>query len=255
MGKISKSRGGGLPPLEWLQRYSVDAVRYWAASSGLGKDSVISEEKVQAGARLVTKLWNAARFSERFIAGYSLPGEIPPMTPADRWIMARLQALVTQVSGLFGAYDYAVAKNELEGFFWHDLADNYLEMAKQRLYDPAGDRHEGARYCLYWALKTLAQMFAPILPFVTDEIYQGLFTAGGDFQSVHRSSWPQVDPRLIDESAVAQGEILSGSPRLYAGSKASGIWRWVRLWIGYNWAAPIPAWLKRCNLPAPTWPV
>jgi len=133
-GKISKSRGGGpVAPLALIKRYSADAVRYWAASTGFGKDAVINEEKVQAGARLVTKLWNVARFCERFIQTDPLPEAIPPLTPADHWILARLQALIKTVTGQFKDYDYAAAKNELEAFFWRDLADNYLEMAKQRL--------------------------------------------------------------------------------------------------------------------------
>ncbi len=211
MGKISKSRGGGpVAPMEWLERYSADAVRYWAASSGFGRDAVINEEKVQAGARLVTKLWNVARFSECFIETYTPTDKIPPLSPADAWIMARLQGLIAQVTTLLRGYDYVAARNELEGFFWHDLADNYLEMAKQRLYDPSNTRGEGARFCLYTTLLALVKMFTPILPFVTDEIYQGLFGGHEGFLSVHLSTWPQVDERLMDETAAAQGEILVG---------------------------------------------
>jgi valyl-tRNA synthetase len=134
MGKISKSRGGGpMPPLEMIELYSADAVRYWAASTGPGKDSVISEEKIQMGVKLVTKLWNVARFAERFLAGYRPPQAAPSLTLADRWILASTQRLVRRASGLFQQYEYAAAKSEIEGFFWRDLADNYLEMVKQRL--------------------------------------------------------------------------------------------------------------------------
>ena len=134
MGKISKSRGGGpMPPMEMIERYSADAVRYWAASTGPGKDAVISEEKIQMGAKLVTKLWNVARFSERFLEGYTpqAAGDLAgQFTPADRWILARLQQLIRRVTALFQDYDYAAAKSEVEIFFWRDLADNYLEMCK-----------------------------------------------------------------------------------------------------------------------------
>jgi valyl-tRNA synthetase len=207
-GKISKSRGGGpMPPLEAFDLHSADAVRYWAASTGLGKDAVISEEKIQAGARLVTKLWNVARFSERFLAGYTPPAEMPPLSPADRWILSRTQRLIRRVTELFQRYDYAAAKSEVETFFWRDLADNYLEMAKLRLYGEAHAGREGARCALHHVLLVVLKLFAPILPYVTEEIYQGLFAgpAGG---SIHRAAWPISDERLEDDDAEAAGEAL-----------------------------------------------
>lgn len=220
MGKISKSRGGGpLSPLEMIERYSADAVRYWAASSGPGRDAVISEEKIQAGARLVTKLWNVARFSQRFLEGYAPPETPPALSPADRWMLASLQSLVRRVTALFQEYDYASARTETEDFFWRVLADNYLEMAKQRLYDEAHPGREGARCALYHSLLALLKLFAPILPYITETIYQGLFI--GDratrqeplgrtypIESIHTSAWPVPDPRLEDESAQALGERL-----------------------------------------------
>ena len=122
-----------MPPLEMIERYSADAVRYWAASTGPGKDAVISEEKIQLGSRLVTKLWNVARFCEPFIWKVRIPAEADPerpavATPADRWILARLNRLVERATQLLQADDYAAAKSEIEQFFWFVLADNYLEM-------------------------------------------------------------------------------------------------------------------------------
>ena len=212
-GKISKSKGGGpISPLAMIERYSADAVRYWAASTGFGKDSIISEEKVQAGARLVTKLWNVARFSERFLSGYRLPGELPEFSPADRWILSALQILIKRATDLMKAYDYATAKSEIESFFWRNLADNYLEMAKQRLYGKGGMEEgpgrEGARFCLYTLLLALTKLLAPFLPYVTEEIYQGLFAAEEGGGSLHNSRWPQIDPRLADAQAADRGELL-----------------------------------------------
>lgn len=210
MGKISKSRGGGpMAPLEMIERYSADAVRYWASSTSPGKDSVISEEKIQTGAKLVTKLWNVARFSERFVEGYQPPVELPALSPADHWILSRLQRLVRRATALFQQYDYAAAKSEVENFFWLELADNYLEMCKQRLYDPGSPQHESARFTLYTVLIHMVKLFAPFLPFVTEEIYQDLFAAGvGAAASVHLSSWPVPNPALEDEAAEELGEKL-----------------------------------------------
>ncbi len=207
VGKISKSRGGGpMAPLGLLEQYSADAARYWAASTGVGKDAIISEEKVQAGAKLVTKLWNVARFSERFLEEYTLPLDPPQLSPADRWIVSATNRLIREATTFFEAYDYVAAKNEIEIFFWRDLSDNYLEMAKKRLYDDSSPGFAGARYGLHTALATVVKLFAPILPYVTEEIYGGLF--GSHAESIHRSSWPVADTAAIDDRAEAAAQIL-----------------------------------------------
>jgi valyl-tRNA synthetase len=219
-GKISKSRGGGpMPPLEMIERYSSDAVRYWAASTSPGKDAVISEEKIQLGSRLVTKLWNVARFSEGVLQEYAPPPDMPDemlFTPADRWILARLSDLIQVVTKLFRQGEYAAAKSETENFFWGDLADNYMEMCKQRLYAPGHPQAPAARYTLYHALLTMLKLFAPILPYVTEEIYQGLFAEGvgsmaddtANPTSIHTSDWPSPNPAWSDPEALESGEIL-----------------------------------------------
>jgi valyl-tRNA synthetase len=193
--------------MEMISAYSADAVRYWAASTGPGKDSTISEDKIQAGARLVTKLWNVARFSERFLEGYEPPAEIPTLSPADHWILARAQSLIRRATELFQAYDYAAAKSEVESFFWQELADNYIEMAKLRLYDEEHAGRAGARFALDHVLRTVVKLLAPILPYVTEEVYQGLWPQPG-LCSLHCSSWPHPDERLRSEPALAVGEML-----------------------------------------------
>jgi valyl-tRNA synthetase len=226
MEKISKSRGGGpLAPLEMLNAYSADAVRYWASGTGPGKDTVINIEKIETGSKLINKLWNVARFSERFVSGYHSSTDIPELSPADKWILSRTQSLIRQVTKYFHSYDYAAARNELEIFFWKDLADNYLEMGKQRLYDPTAPLHEGALYTLYQVMIVILKMFAPFFPYVTEEIYQGLFSktddpddadqkgidsSGPGFRSIHRSRWPQPISILDDKQAEVDGEILLG---------------------------------------------
>lgn len=209
MGKISKSRGGGpISPMEIITKYSVDAVRYWAASTGYGKDATISEEKIATGAKLVTKLWNVAKFSQRFLEHYHLPEELPLLTPTDRWMLARLQRLVQRVTAHFRNYDYAAAKSETESFFWRELADNYLEMSKERLYDETNALREGARYTLSTTLLTTIKLFAPFLPYVTEEIYQALFRDTEGVASLHTSAWPLANEALQDERAELAGESL-----------------------------------------------
>jgi len=207
-GKISKSRGGGpMSPAEIFEKYSADALRYWAASTGLGRDSIIDEEKIRAGSRLVTKLWNLARFSQRFLLDYRPPADTPPLTPADRWILSRLQGLITRTTAGMEGYDYATAKNEVESFFWKELADNYLEMAKLRLYDETDPLRPGARFTLHCVLLGVIKLLAPFLPHVTERIYRGLF-AGGEADSIHRSAWPTADESLLDPAAERVGAML-----------------------------------------------
>lgn len=214
-GKISKSRGGGpLAPLAAIERYTADGVRYWAASTAPGKDAIISEEKMQAGAKLVTKLWNVARFSQPFLAAVDAKSDLDlavrALSPADRWLLARSRQLVQRVTDAFERYDYAAANHELESFFWTEFTDNYLEMAKLRLYQPESRYHQGARMALRQTLLILLKLYAPLLPYVTDAIYQALFAATEDGASIHRAQWPRVavaDARA-EQVAITLGETL-----------------------------------------------
>jgi valyl-tRNA synthetase len=106
------------------------------------------------------------------------------------------------------AYDYAAAKSEIEIFFWNALADNYLEMAKQRLYEGTDQERAGALFALYHALLAVLKLFAPFLPYVTERIYRGLFAGSDGAPSIHRARWPEPDPRLEDEEAERFGEVL-----------------------------------------------
>lgn len=205
MGKISKSRGGGpMAPIEMIQRTSADALRYWAASTATGKDAVISEEKIQAGGRLVTKLWNVARFCEPFLTDQN--SSQPALSPADRWILARLAEVIREATAGLQAYEYASAKAAVETFFWRDMADNYLEMAKQRLYDAAHPLRSGAQFTLRCVLNGVIKLLAPFLPYVTEAIYLELFAKAEGQNSIHRAQWPVAG--AIDEEALAVGERL-----------------------------------------------
>jgi valyl-tRNA synthetase len=206
-GKISKSRGGGpMAPMEMIDRYSADAVRYWAASTGFGKDSIISEEKIRAGSKLVTKLWNVARFSQRFVEGCLPPVPCPALAISDRWILSHMQRVIQHVTDYFRSYEFTAARNGVEVFFWRVLADNYLEMCKLPLYE---EDSEGARYTLHRVLLTILRLFAPFMPYVTEEIFRTLFAAGDGSPSIHRADWPTVDEALIDELAEDAGDVIA----------------------------------------------
>jgi valyl-tRNA synthetase len=116
-----------------------------------------------------------------------------------------MQRLIGRITELMDNFDYATAKSEIEVFFWTDLADNYLEMAKKRLYDDTDPAHDGAKYTLYHILRDTIKLFAPFLPYVTEAIYQGIYDEN---TSIHRTQWPEANPALLNESAESTGELL-----------------------------------------------
>jgi valyl-tRNA synthetase len=208
-GKISKSKGGGpLAPAAMIDRYSADAIRYWAASTGTGKDAVISEEKMTSGMKLIAKLWNVRSFSLRFLDGYLPPDTPPELSAADRWILSALAALTERCTESLEHYDYAAAKNDVESFFWHHLADNYLEMAKGRLYALESEESAGARYTLHHVLLVILKLFAPFLPFISDAIYADLFCLADAPPSIHSTRWPDAAGEWRDEKAEEAGRVL-----------------------------------------------
>jgi valyl-tRNA synthetase len=214
--KLSKRTGDKSPsldPMKMMEQYSADAVRFWASGTGLGRDTLISEERIQAGMKLVNKLWNVGRFAEPFLDGYQ-PGQAPPaeLAPADRWLLARANQVIAAATMAFEQYDYATARAETETFFWRDLADNYLEMVKKRLYD-AGQGYESARFALHTAFLTALKLLAPFLSYVTEALYLALFAANegrlsDGMLSIHLSHWPEADARYDDSDALAAGERL-----------------------------------------------
>jgi valyl-tRNA synthetase len=209
--KVSKSKGGSMiDPLKVMEKYSADAVRYWAASSRLGEDSMINEDKIAAGQRLVTKLWNVAAFSYPFLNEYIQPDTIPHLLPTDKWVLSRLQQLIIEVTQAFREYDHTQAKSKIEAFFWDVIADNYLEMVKNRLYglvDGTSEK-ESARYTLHHTILTVLKILAPIMPYVTEEIRQSCFSGYPQETSIHLAHWPETCKDLIDTEAEALGLAL-----------------------------------------------
>ena len=208
--KISKSKlKAAEDPTAMLEQFSADAVRYWTASVRTGGDTQLSEEVFKNGSRLVTKLWNAVRFSQGFLGGYIPPSEPPvtEFTATDRWILARLADVTNRVTNDLNDYEFAAGRTEIERFFWTDLCDNYLELVKARLYSGSAD---GARYALHHALLFVTKMLAPYLPHVTEAVYLGAFADTDGAKSVHVSAWPSSHPTWFAnvEQSLASGQAI-----------------------------------------------
>ena len=204
--KMSKSKGKvSGDPLIALEQYSADELRYWSCSSKLGSDVLFSEEVLGDGRRLVTKLWNAVKFATVHLEDFD-PELEPELRPYDRWILSRFTIAAERATNGMEQYEYSVAMNRAEYFFWKVLCDNYLEIVKKRLYsddDPAGK--QSAQYALYRIIYGSLRLFAPVLVHVTEELYQAIFRKYEGHESLHLAKWP--NPDFMDEEALKYGDM------------------------------------------------
>jgi valyl-tRNA synthetase len=134
----------------------------------------------------------------------------PPdsLLPTDRWLLSRLARTIAYATAELENGEYSTARAEIERFFWSDLCDNYLELAKTRLYREAGPQQEAAQWTLYHALLSVLKMLAPYMPYITEEIYQSLFRKWELAPSIHTSAWPKEHPEWIDADAEETGKTL-----------------------------------------------
>ncbi|GHC84819.1 valine--tRNA ligase [Nocardiopsis terrae] len=184
--KMSKSKGNVVTPVALLEKYSSDAVRYWAASGRLGTDTAMDEGQMKVGRRLSIKILNASKFVMS-VAGENATTEAARVTePLDRAMLAALAEVVEEATAAFAAYDHTRALERTERFFW-DFCDDYLELVKTRAYDTGSAEGASARTALLIALGALHKLFAPFVPFVTDEVWS--WWQDG---SVHAQSWPDA---------------------------------------------------------------
>ena len=183
--KLSKSKGNAQDgPFELLEEFGADAIRYWACGGGPGRDVALDKGQMKIGRRLAIKLLNASKFA----LGIGDPTEGAAVTePLDRAMLLSLADLVDECTRVFDDYDYARALERAETFFW-DFTDDYLELVKGRAYgeDAAAD---SAKVALRLALETLLKLFAPFLPYATEEVWSW-WQEG----SIHRSPWPTSGP-------------------------------------------------------------
>ena len=203
--KMSKSKGTGIQPKEVLEKYGADALRFWAAGSKLGEDLDYQEKDLVTGKKFITKLWNASRFVFMNLGNYK--NQKPKkLEQIDELFIESLANLVLDTTDYFDNYEYSKARTRAENFFWHDFADNYLEIIKNRIYNAKGDKKRSVQYTLYKSLLTILKLIAPIMPFITEEIYQAYFKKNEKTKSVHLCDWPSLKPNtkkpIKDESLL-----------------------------------------------------
>jgi valyl-tRNA synthetase len=223
--KMSKSKGNAVTPMELLREHGADAVRYWAASARLGADTAFDVAQIKIGRRLAIKILNATRF----VLGID---PAPPAAdrqitePIDQAMLRRLAGVVAQCTAALEDYDHAAALETAERFFWF-FCDDYLELVKARAYGEHGEAGAAsARAALRHGLSVLLRLFAPMLPFVTEEAWS--WWQDG---SVHRSSWPDAmelraaagrdDDGVLTAAAAAIGAIRRAKSQAQVSMKTS----------------------------------
>ncbi|MBS3107982.1 valine--tRNA ligase [Candidatus Woesearchaeota archaeon] len=208
--KMSKSKGNVIAPLEIMNKYSADALRFLAGTSKLGDDMPFQEKELVTATKTMTKMWNASKFVFMHLEGYN--GAKPKkFTLVDRWLLSKMQKTVKESTESFEVYEYSKAKSAVDLFFWRNFCDNYLEIVKDRLYNSAKyseDEVLSAKYTLYHALLNVIKIFAPVMVFITEDLYQTYFKKLEKKESIHVTEWPMYDSKQVDEDAEKLGDTL-----------------------------------------------
>ncbi|ETO91274.1 MAG: valyl-tRNA synthetase [Candidatus Xenolissoclinum pacificiensis L6] len=192
--KLSKSKSNAsITPTTIIEQYGADAVRYWAALATVGHDTVLSLDVMQAGKKLVNKLWNAGKF----VASFFVTPDIASITQIiDKWAFNEVVVLCHKVEANMESFAYYRAIKDLESFFMNFFCDNYLELVKYRAYNTV-EGHDSVCNTLSIVYIAILRMFAIFLPFISDHIYRNLLEHS---RSIHESNtWLQLDPFDMDD--------------------------------------------------------
>lgn len=232
--KMSKSVGNVIDPIKSIREFSADAVRYWASSGAVGVDTNYSVDVIKNGQKLVTKLFNSAKFAEMNFENISnKPISIKEdlkngsiFQTIDKWLISKLKSVVEKATNYFENYEYNKALEVIDSFFWNDLCDNYLEIVKVRCYGATGFKYkdlnleeseifkinkgqQSAIKTIYHVFNVIIKLFAPFTPTICDEIYSSLYEE--EFNKIKsvssRGTWPKAEDFVADLESEETGKI------------------------------------------------
>jgi valyl-tRNA synthetase len=211
--KMSKSLKNYAAAPETLAKNGADAVRQWAAGGGAtGSDIPYRVQDVEYGKRFLNKLWNASVFASKLLEDYS-PKHIDnaELQLLDQWIISKTENLVKRVTSAFEKCQFNIALEDIRNFTWHILCDYYIEAIKDRLYRPeihGKQSRIAAQYTIHEVLYRLLQLFAPVAPHITEEIYQYMYSNSKGYKSIQISEWPKFNPALVSDDIEKQGDLI-----------------------------------------------
>ncbi|MDF2802403.1 MAG: valine--tRNA ligase [Anaerocolumna sp.] len=207
--KISKSKNNGPgSPNYLIETYSADVIRYWSANAKLGTDTFFHEEELKIGRRFITKLWNAAKFVIALLEDFDHE-QVDELLPIDKWIMERSKETVNKAEGFLMEYEIGQARHEIDEFFWKDFCDYYIEIVKERLYQP--EKHgilerKSGQYALYHTFLEILKLYSIYTPHITDYLYREYFGLERKETSIHKLLWNTG--KVADENILLFGEVM-----------------------------------------------
>lgn len=207
--KISKSKGNSkLTPQGLIENYSADFIRYWAAGARLGTDTYFDQQEMQdASRRTITKIWNSSKFVLSHLTDFDKNYTPKKILPIDQWIIEKTNQTIVEAGKWLDQYEIGLARKVIDDLFWKDLCDNYIEIVKERLYQPdihGDEERKSAQYAIYYCLLNVLKMYAIYIPHETEYIYLKGFK---DFEkeiSIHKSLWPNIEK--VDNDILKFGE-------------------------------------------------
>jgi valyl-tRNA synthetase len=215
--KMSRSKGTGVNPLEIIEEYGSDTLRFTLITGNTpGNDFRWRPEKVEASRNFCNKIWNASRFVLMNLGDFEAPagGQLPPdleLTLADRWILSRFNRVAGQITQQLARYDLGEAARTIYDFIWGEYCDWYIEIAKRRLYDDTDKQgRRAAQYVLWKVLDGALKLLHPFMPFITEGIWQHLPHEG---DSIMIQAWPRMDEAWLDPEAEAEMAMIMETVR------------------------------------------
>lgn len=210
--KMSKTKGNGTDPLTVIEKFGTDALRYWVATAPIGTDIRYSDDEVKRGSKLLTKLWNASKYTLMNLGDFD-PKNAAPVAVGnrfieDRWVLSELNKTVADVHKYLDKYDNYNSRAAIDTFFYDIFCDQYLEFIKDRFWSPekySAESKLSAQWTLFEVLRSIIGLYAPFIPFITEELWQKIYqpTEGG--KTLHLTAFPTV--RAEYDTDVSQMQI------------------------------------------------
>ena len=198
--KMSKTKGNGTDPLDTVEKFGVDALRYWIATAPIGTDIRYSDDEVKRGSKLLTKLWNASKYVlmnlEDFEPDTAKQVNVADRFIEDRWVLSELNKTISEVRRNLDKYDNYNSRSAIDTFFYEIFCDQYLEFIKDRFWSPekySADSKLSAQWTLYEVLRAVIGLYAPFIPFLTEELWQKIYQQYEGGKTLHLTAYPEVD--------------------------------------------------------------